>query len=208
MESEWGLHSDNAFGCLLGSLLAPTDALLATFAPTISLLLDPTLYVVGIHIRVGDAAMGGLTPPPPLSKYAPAFEAGLRLGEERAGWGQRVRLLLVTDCGPLKEAARKAYGEEVLITTPITPSHVAKRDAMGGMVVPPLQANLNSFGEWWLLSLCSAASIAGSGYSHTAAAVGLRPGGVHVWERGDWEGKKGVLEEGTHVLTGPWTTGG
>jgi len=191
LEREWGLTGETAFGCLLGALVAPSEQVVKKFSRVIREILDPGNFFVGVHIRTGDAEMGAAAQRQPtsslLSRYTPAFEAALRLGEQRAGHGQIVRIFLATDSWALKQEASLVYGTDLLLTTAVEPSHVAARDVRGplpvtGKIATPLQANVDSFGEWWLLSLCGAFSIGGSGFSHSASAVALRHDAIHVYE--------------------------
>lgn len=184
---ELGLVKDTAFGCLLASLVAPNDDVIERSRPLLQVLLDPSVFIVGIHIRTGDRAMA-LSEDVGFSHFGAFWAAAGRLGKQRADVGQSVKWLLVTDSITLKRKFAEHYGSVALLTD-VNPFHVSKHDVAEGGVkgqwgdIPhtPEDSVSGSFMEWWLLTLCDAFVLnAHSSFSRTAAAAALRSDAIYI----------------------------
>ena len=179
-----GLNPETAFGCLFHSLFTPSDRLIATFGKYAQILLDPNVFAIGIHVRLGDHYMArNLSVTHVLDGISNIWEAAEAIANQEALPHQRVVWLFLSDSSALRVGVKAAFPDRVLLTD-VLPTHINKFDVLRGQqidqsehVLPPSSpraASLDSLGEWWLLSLCRYfIGSSGSGYQRTAYATSL-----------------------------------
>eukprot|EP00898_Chlorokybus_atmophyticus_P001315 jgi/Chlat1/2184/Chrsp17S02747 len=179
-----GLKRETIFGCLLHYLVSPTQPVRERFANVRSVMEDPYIFTIGIHIRTGDDSFTlnrtltlEDTDPwdrPPHTKYSAYFNAALALEQKFTQPGQRVIWFLISDSEPLKRAAEKAYGSKIL-TTDIQPAHVDKAVYSRSARNDAIRNLQEAVGEWWLFSKADYFVMKRySGFSRTAWAYALK----------------------------------
>ncbi|KAL1514495.1 hypothetical protein AB1Y20_003594 [Prymnesium parvum] len=163
--AERHLTTTNAqFGCLFNFLLRPTPRAMRPYAPLLLHLSDPATYIVGLHVRTGDAAFTHPDAARGEALYARhqfMFDFARQLAARQP---LPYRILLLSDSVPLRQHAAEVEGA-ALLSPNSTVGHVA-RDP---------RALSNAVAEHWLYAASDAFVYSShSGFPRTAAARALR----------------------------------
>jgi hypothetical protein len=169
-EGWWETRLQGVVGCVLRTILWPTDKLLSHFLPVLHAM-DATrpAPVIAMHVRTGDLRMFDAADALALAD----IDAGMRASLAAcAGDAAGTRVLFVSDSRALRASARAAYGPR-LIDTNVTANHIDWGDPPRGQeaaFAAMMEAAMrDAFGEWFLLSLADGIiTDGGSGYSRTA----------------------------------------
>eukprot|EP00898_Chlorokybus_atmophyticus_P000900 jgi/Chlat1/1810/Chrsp135S02128 len=177
---EKGLKAETAFSCFLHFIMRPAPTVRARFQDWVSLLDDPNVFSIGIHIivpakwmvyntevRLKDFDEKG-------TQYYAYFRSAEELAAAYAKPGQRVVWFLATNSANLKVKAMRNYPDK-LIATPVRPGPV-DRTVASHLTEDQLHENLiGAVGDWWLLSKCDFLVMRrGSGFAKTALAYSFK----------------------------------
>mmetsp|Transcript_6767 Transcript_6767/g.18159 ORF Transcript_6767/g.18159 Transcript_6767/m.18159 type:complete len:480 (-) Transcript_6767:609-2048(-) len=147
-----GLQQDIAFACLFDFLYRPVPEVVNMFRPELQILLDPSVFKIGLQIRVGDwqlvsASSYFFRPQNFPSLFHHYFQCAEEIEGSLAQPGQRVVWFVLTDVLSLRQRLKDRYGPRILTNTTVVVEHTVKSDVRSDS--PFLQAA----GELWLFSL-------------------------------------------------------
>jgi hypothetical protein len=188
----FGLTREHWGGCLLRALVQPSPEVIRRVRPAALQLFRGDALVVGLHRRMGDRAMHGLEAAEfdrkdeywrcvwhhvrALERHQPA--AGMVPGGGGSA-SRPVRVFFAVDNKAHKDAATAAFGADRVFVSPVEPRHIAyyqlRSDLHSNFSAVPSRRDrlLDTFGDWWLLSLADALVMPGSsGFSRSAASYG------------------------------------
>jgi hypothetical protein len=174
----FGLTREHWGGCLLRALVQPSPEVIRRVRPAALQLFRGDALVVGLHRRMGDRAMHG--------REAADFDRNdahwnctwhhVRALERNSS--RPARIFFTVDNTAHKENATAAFGADRVFVSPVEPRHIAyyqlRSDFQNFSAVPSRRDRLiDTFGDWWLLSLADALVMPGSsGFSRSAACYG------------------------------------
>ncbi|KAL8287581.1 hypothetical protein RQP46_003439 [Phenoliferia psychrophenolica] len=118
-----GLTASSSYACLMDYLFRPKADTLRFVTEYTSLFALPTVYSIGLQIRLGDYEMGHPEFSVSIDHHRHFFDCASQVASARAHPSQRIVYYLVSDSRSLKEAAVAAYPELVVVSG-LEPHHV------------------------------------------------------------------------------------
>ncbi len=145
--AELGLSRDTAFACLFDYMYRPTREVLDMFSGELATLLDPSVFKIGIQIRVGDWQLVDsylFKPQAYPSLFDHYFDCAAEIQAELAAPGQHVVWFTLTDIPVLRQGLAARHGARILVNTHVEVEHIVKsRNASRGFGKVPAMVNAN-----------------------------------------------------------------
>jgi hypothetical protein len=184
----FGLRRSHGFGCLLRSLIQPSQAVRTRFAREIAQLGHASTFSIGIHFRTGDSVMYGAANAT-FDENDVRFQVAEALSRRYARESRSILWMIVSDSTLFRESCARRFRSRFfrrsrrrIVVPNVAPAHISmvERISWGHDLSrsreEAVEAVITSVGEWYLLSLCSINILDGwSGFSRTAAAFSLGP---------------------------------